>query len=394
MRKLLTIALFFSILSSLGHFYLAKRAYQLQVGEASASRICNIGENLSCDSTLLSPYSAIFGISLSNFGLAFNLVLSFLLCFFILFGASDYWKNISFYLAGGMALSSIVMALISLANSLFCPICWTLYLLSFLILAIMFFVFKRELSQPVSFILDIAKQKKSYILGASLLFISLFFHINFVTAFNIKSQKEILDAVFNDWQYETAIEIEPAFLLQRGTKGSKMVIVEFVDFLCPACKKMQPALKDFLTHFPDVIFQFYVYPLDGVCNPSIDFVRSGLSCELSQAIVCASKQGQGWPAHDFFFEKQNHFLENDGDENQIKALFEDLLIQANIDKQEFEFCMKEPSSLEKVKQSALAGDKVHIQGTPSFFINGKKVRSHSSKLLILKRAYEYLKKEP
>ena len=394
MGKLLVIALFLSVLSSLGHFYLAKRAYQLQVGEASASRICNIGENLNCDSALLSPYADIFGISLSNFGLAFNLVLSFLLCFFVLFGASDYWKNISFYLAGGIAFSSIVMAVISLANSLFCPVCWTLYLFSFLTLAIMFFVFKRDLSPPVSFILESAKQKKSYILGASLLFISLFFHINFVTAFDIKSQKESLEAVFNDWQYETAIKIEPAFLLQKGTKESKMVLVEFVDFLCPACKRMQPALKNFLTRFPDVVFQFYVYPLDGVCNPSIDFVRSGLSCKLSQTVVCANRQGKGWPAHDFIFEKQNRFLESEGNEDKIKALFEDLLTQADINKQEFELCMKEPSSLEKVKQSALVGDKARVQGTPSFFINGKKVHPHSSKLLILKRAYEYLKKEP
>ena len=392
MKKLLIIALSLGVLSSLGHFYLAKRAYQLQAGTASASRICNIGENLNCDSALLSPYAKIFGLSLSNFGLGFNLVLSGLLFFFLLFGASAYWRNMAFYLAGVIAFSSIAMAMISLIKHLFCPICWTLYLFSFLILGILFFIFKQDLSKPFPFILKSAKQKNSYILGGSLLFISLFFHINFITSFDLKSQKEELAAVFQDWQYEEAIEIEPVSLLQKGSRESNIIIVEFADFLCPACKRVQSTLKQFLNYFPDVEFQFYAYPLDGACNPSIDFIRTGLSCELSKAVVCADKQDKGWLLHDFIFEKQNRFSESQGDEEKIKSLFEEMFAQLNIASKEFELCMKDPQILEMVKKSAEAGNKAGIQGTPSFFINGKQIQ-HSSKLLILQKVYDHLKNE-
>lgn len=390
MKKLIALALLFAALSSLGHFYLAKRAYQLQVGEAAPSNFCNIGENLNCDSALLSAYAKIFEISISNFGLGFNIVLSGLLLFFFLFGVNVYWKNISFYLSGVIALSSLVMAVISLLNDLYCPICWTLYFLSFFIPAILYFSFKKELSKPFPFVLSSIKQKSFYILGGCILGVSLFFHINFITVFDIKSQQESLEAILIDWQNEKTTKLQATFLLQRGTEDSKMVIVEFVDFLCPACKRVQPALKQFLNHFPEVEFQFYAYPSDGACNPSISYVHSGLSCELSKAIVCGKKQNKGWLLHDSIFEKQNRFLESRGDKEKTNNLFEKMIAQVGINKEEFELCMKDPDTLKKIKQSSQAAGENNIQGTPTFFINGKKIRHHSSKLLILKKVYDHL----
>jgi len=392
MKKLLVISLLLGLLSSLGHFYLAKRTYQLEAGTASVSRICNIGGNINCDSALLSPYARLLGISLSNFGLGFNLALSGLLITFLLFGASVYWKSMSFYLAGGMALSSLVMAVISLTNHLFCPICWALYFLSFLVFGLLFLSFKIDLIKPFSFISQSIKSKSVYILVGSILFISLFFHINFVTVFDLKSQKEALNALFQDWQYEKSIQIKSPPLLQKGSGESNMLIVEFADFLCPACKKVQPALKQFLNHFPDVKFQFYVYPLDGACNPSMSLTRSGLSCELSQAIVCANGQGKGWLLHDLIFKKQNRFLSVQGNKEKSKKLLNKILVQSGVDIHSFESCMKNPEVLEKVKQSALVGEQAGIQGIPSFFINGK-LTQYSSSLLIFKMIYDHLEKE-
>ncbi|MDE0091979.1 MAG: thioredoxin domain-containing protein, partial [Oligoflexia bacterium] len=62
-----------------------------------------------------------------------------------------------------------------------------------------------------------------------------------------------------------------------------------------------------------------------------------------------------------------------------------------LDKNQFELCMKEKSTLEKVKLSAQAGADAKIRGTPSFFINGKKLRAHDSQLVILPKIYQHLK---
>ena len=69
-----------------------------------------------------------------------------------------------------------------------------------------------------------------------------------------------------------------------------------------------------------------------------------------------------------------------------------MFAQLNIASKEFELCMKDPQILEMVKKSAEAGNKAGIQGTPSFFINGKQIQ-HSSKLLILQKVYDHLKNE-
>lgn len=392
MKKWVWTALIFSLLSALGHFYLAKRAYQLKAGQAKASLICDMGKNINCDSALLSPYAELFGVSLSNFGLGSNLSLAGLLIFFLLFGAGVYWKNISFYLAGAIALASIAMSAISLAGRLICPVCWSLYLFSFIVLAGLLFAFREDLKFSLSFAVQSLREKSLYILGACLFLISLFFHVNFINAYDIKSQEEMLSAVFSDWRRESAISLPPDHLLESGAPDSKMLVVEFADFLCPACKKTQPALKSFLANFPEASLRFYAYPLDGACNPAIDFTQSGLSCKLSKALICAEEQGRGWAAHDFFFEKQELFLESRGKKEKVKSLMENLLDQTGMDRQKFKLCENKPSVLEKVRRSALAGERAKIQGTPSFFVNGKKIRQYSPKLLILQKIHRHLEK--
>ena len=149
-------------------------------------------------------------------------------------------------------------------------------------------------------------------------------------------------------------------------------------------------MRAFLSRFPDTQLKFYAYPLDGTCNPAVKFVRSGLSCQLSQALICAQEQEKGWPLHDFIFQEQKLFLKNQGNVDKTKVLVDEMIVQIGLDKEQFEICMEDPSSLQKVKQSALAGQAARVQGTPSFFVNGKKLMQDSHKLLILQRIRQSL----
>ena len=384
-------ACFFALLSAGGHFYLAKRAYQLKGGLAEKSAICHISESINCDQALLSPYSAIFEISLSDFGFAFNSFVFLFLLFLLKFNLSDYSKNLLFYLSSFIALSSVGMAVLSLIHSLYCPVCWSLYLFSFIMTVCLFFSFKSILISPLVFMLQALKEKSSYFLAGSVFLTALFLHISFVNAYGLKDEKEIISALLADWQYESPLEIPPHHLLHKGADDSPVVIVEFVDFLCPACQRVQKPLKRLLQNFPDIKFYFFAYPLDSACNDSIDFGRSGLSCELSQAIVCA--KDKGWEFHDFFFEKQRQFLTAQGNKDQTQKLLDEIINRSQLDKSQFELCMQDKAVLEKVKLSAQAGHQADIRGTPSFFINGKKLRSHDPQLIILHKIYQLVKSQ-
>ena len=388
MKKLLLwSALFFAFLGGLGHFYLAKRAYQLKAGLAGESAICHINESINCDQALLSPYSRIGEMSISSFGFAIH-VFMFILLLALLFkiSLSLYWKNLLFYSSLVVAMASVGMAVLSLTQSLYCPVCWGLYLISFVFLLCVFLIFKTDLSRPWKFVLQALKEKSSYFSMAGILIISFFIHASFINAYNLKDQKQLITASLIDWQSEEEFDFSEHFLMRKGT--GDIVLVEFADFLCPNCERVQPALEKFLSAFSNIEFRFFVYPLDSVCNPQVAFTRNGLSCELSKALVCA--KDRAWDFHDFFFERQKEFILSD--DKKTQELFDEALAQTGLEKSAFKACMKDPETLEKVKLSAQAGAKAEIRGTPTFFINGKEVRHSSPKLLIFYKIYEQIQK--
>ena len=389
MKRWFLASLFFVLLSCIGHFYLAKRTYKLSAGLAQPSSICNINKTINCDQALLSPYAKIFDFSLSDFGLSTHLILAVLLLTLLTIHLSSFWKNSVFYLSSLITLSSIAMIAISLIDSLYCPICWSLYALSFLATGCLFWALRKELLAPWSFLTQALFNKSSYILVGAFAMLSIFIHSSFINTYKLKDQKEILSSIFKDWQTEPVIKLEPTSLLQKNKGGIR--IAEFADFLCPSCQRVQPALKQFLENAPNVSFDFYVYPLDGACNPAISSKGSGLSCELSKAIVCAKEKS--WEFHDFFFDKQSIFLSARGDKETIQKLFDEILNQTNLDKQTFTVCMQEESTLKKVMQSAKAGSLAGIDGTPAFFINGKRIRNHSFRLLIFNKIYQSLQSQ-
>ena len=394
MRKWIWASLFLSLVSCFGHFYLSKRSYQLKAGETAQQSWCHINEKISCDSALTSSYAEIFNVSISVFGLSFNLFLSALILLFLLFGAGSYWKSMAFYLSEWIAFGSILMGLISIFAHLFCPICIALYLISFALPVGLFFAFRQDMQKPLNFLKGALRKKSFYIFSAGMVLTGLFLHANFMSHFDIKSHEQKMAWLFQDWLHEKEAEMpitQPA-LQRMASEATKMELVEFVDFLCPFCKKTQPALKAFLESYPDVSFKLYLFPLDSACNPSVDFIKTGLSCELSKALICAERQNKGWQTHDFIFENQGVFLKARGDKKKIKTLFESLLHETKLQEDEFSACMKEAKVLERIKKSARAGKVAQIQGTPSYFINGKQVKQHSHKLFILKKAYQHLNK--
>ena len=148
MKKWMLAALLPALMSVFAHSYLARRHYELQAGEFRESAICHVSEKINCDPALLSPYGKLLGISISNFGIGFNIILCLILIMFLLFpprpGESGFWKQTSFYLSGAIALASLAMLSLSFALDLYCPVCLILYVLSFMPPAALFFAFRGD----------------------------------------------------------------------------------------------------------------------------------------------------------------------------------------------------------------------------------------------------------
>lgn len=135
-----------------------------------------------------------------------------------------------------------------------------------------------------------------------------------------------------------------------------VVIVEFSDFQCPFCKQILPTLKRVKAVYNDkVVFVYKHFPLASA-HP--------LAIRTAEAAECAGDQGMFWQYHDLLFENQNAFQDN-----QLSSYAE----QLGLDKDVFTRCLASGIKRTVIQRDFQEGMDQGLQGTPTFFINGKRL---------------------
>jgi len=86
----------------------------------------------------------------------------------------------------------------------------------------------------------------------------------------------------------------------------------------------------------------------------------------ARAALAADQQGKFWEFHDRLFNNFNRL-----NDQKIKAIARDL----GLNTAEFEKQMENSNILARVRQDREDGIRVGVQGTPTVFINGKRLRS-------------------
>ncbi|HPH27554.1 MAG TPA: thioredoxin domain-containing protein [Pseudomonadota bacterium] len=145
----------------------------------------------------------------------------------------------------------------------------------------------------------------------------------------------------------------------RGDPKAPITIVEFSDFECPHCKMAEPWLKQILKEFPTVRLVFMNFPISAHPN----------AANAAAATVAAGRMGKFWAYHDKVFENQDHLR------------LPDLLRYAKeleLDVEKFKVLMDDPATRARVARERAVGDKLKLDGTPSFFVNCKRAKSVNS----------------
>ncbi len=145
----------------------------------------------------------------------------------------------------------------------------------------------------------------------------------------------------------------------RGNEKAPVTIVEFSDFQCPYCSRLQPILKQILEAYPnDVKLVFKDFPLS--------FHKHAKNA--AKAAHAAGEQEKYWEMHDLIFENYNKL-----DENKFKEFAEKL----NLNVEKFVADYNSNKYDNQIQQDINTGRSVGVSGTPTLFINGKKMRSRS-----------------
>jgi protein-disulfide isomerase len=152
----------------------------------------------------------------------------------------------------------------------------------------------------------------------------------------------------------------------KGNASSSVVVMEYSDFQCPACKNYYPVMRELMTEFGDrVAFVYRYFPLTAA-HPNAEFA--------ARAAQAAGKQGKFWEMHDLLFEKQNEWTSV----ANVEPIFESYAALLDISVNQFKIDWASREVKDFVKAEREHAIKSGLAGTPTFFVNGKQIQNPTS----------------
>ncbi len=140
----------------------------------------------------------------------------------------------------------------------------------------------------------------------------------------------------------------------KGSATAAVTLVEFSDFQCPYCQRINPVLDEVLTSYGDQVrLVFMQFPLTSI-HPQ--------AFKAAEAALCADAQGDFWPMHDGLFAQPKKLTPGD-----LEQRAKDL----GLDMTAFSTCLDGGESAAEVRRQMAAGRAAGVSGTPTFLVNGR-----------------------
>lgn len=144
-----------------------------------------------------------------------------------------------------------------------------------------------------------------------------------------------------------------------GNPQSGVVVVEFADLQCPACRAAYTTItKPLLKKYGNQIrYEYRHFPLQSIHQYAM---------QLAEAAECAADQNKFWEFADTAFTHQDEL-----GPGVIDKWATDLGINNDV----YSRCTRSHIKRKEILASYDEGVKLGVQGTPTFFVNGKQVPS-------------------
>lgn len=154
----------------------------------------------------------------------------------------------------------------------------------------------------------------------------------------------------------------------KWSPEKKQVLIEYSDLQCPACQAYHVLLaelaKDELIK-KNITFIYRHFPLDSI-HPN--------ARNAAHAAEAAAIQGKFYEMHDVLFNKQSEWSDSNSPLDFYKKYAEAL----KLDVAKFEKDYASSAVKQRVQDDLLEGNSFGVQGTPTFFFNGKKLDNPQS----------------
>lgn len=148
-----------------------------------------------------------------------------------------------------------------------------------------------------------------------------------------------------------------------GLSNARVTIVVFSDLECPYCREFANTIRvNVPQKYPrDVRVTFKDFPLESIhkwARPAAEAARC----------IGDKKPEAFWALHDWIFQHQQEI-----DESNLREKVLNVAKQQRLDVAEVSSCIDAHATAKDVQQSIEAAQVLHVQQTPTFFVNGRVV---------------------
>jgi protein-disulfide isomerase len=167
----------------------------------------------------------------------------------------------------------------------------------------------------------------------------------------------------------------------KGPAKAAATIVEFSDLQCPHCKEAQPTVDKLLAEEPSARFVFQQFPL-----PMHNWAAKAAG--YADCVGRASNDAF-WKFVEGTYAEQANITESNADE-KLTAIAD----KSGVKGSDMAACAVKPDSKTRVDQSIALGQAVGVTGTPTLFINGRRIGNVAQvPMEILKGLVEFAAKQ-
>lgn len=155
----------------------------------------------------------------------------------------------------------------------------------------------------------------------------------------------------NDFIIEAKVGTAMLWFNGKDAKTRKVFVMEYSDFLCPFCRKVQRTLNDLRNKYGDTVqFGYRHFPIHEEAR------------DLSEAVECARDQGRFWQLQKLVFVDARRLHESRLElvKNARIAGVRNMLL--------FKKCLESGKYQNRIQKDYEEGAALGIQGTPTFII--------------------------
>ena len=177
--------------------------------------------------------------------------------------------------------------------------------------------------------------------------------------------------LFTEAMAQTAAEVsKPVSLpdMALGPENASVTITEFASMTCPHCAAFNevvfPKIKSEYIDTGKVRYIFREFPLD---------IKAAAGSMLARCIANGDAP-KYFAVNDMLFRSQNDWVVQNTTETLTR-----IGKQAGLSQQQVEACLKDQALLDKIAaDQKYASDVLKVDSTPTFFINGEKIKGETS----------------